>query len=70
MRVWRISSEMQLDEDLDPVYKIQISKDSVNGVNLHKNLPLMAVSTGSRICDEEQIINRDNSLRFYWLKDR
>ncbi len=70
MRVWRIPNDAQLDEDLEPLYKIKISKDSINGVNLHKNLPILAVSTGSRICDEEKLINRDNSLRLYWLSNR
>ena len=58
-----------MDEELNPQYKIQMTKDFINGVSLHKNLPILAVSTGTRICDEEEIQNRNNSLRFYWLGD-
>ncbi|KAJ8683440.1 hypothetical protein QAD02_019232 [Eretmocerus hayati] len=69
VQVWQIPDHIEVDEDLYPKYKIQISKDCVNGVSLHKNLPILAVCTGRRICDEENCKNRENSLRFYWMYD-
>ncbi|OXU27252.1 hypothetical protein TSAR_006123 [Trichomalopsis sarcophagae] len=70
VRVWKIPSSLQVDEDLDPLYKVKISRDCVNGASLHKNLPILAVSTGTRICENEENRHRDNSVRFYWLGSR
>ncbi|XP_014204964.1 telomerase Cajal body protein 1 isoform X2 [Copidosoma floridanum] len=67
VRLWKITSDQPIDEDICPTYKIKISKDCVNGVSLHKNLPLLATSTGERKFDDEGSIIRDNSLCFYWL---
>ncbi|XP_058802892.1 telomerase Cajal body protein 1-like [Phymastichus coffea] len=69
VRIWEMPSDLQVEEELDPRYKIIISKDCINGVDLHKNLPMLAVSTGTRICDQENHY-RDNSLRFYWVGNR
>lgn len=67
LTVWKIPSDVQLDEDINPQHRIKISKDCVNGVNIHKTQPILAVSLGQRICDEEGERLRDNGIRFYWL---
>jgi hypothetical protein len=70
IRIWQIPDNLQIDEELNPQYKIQVSKDCINGVDLHKNLPILSVCTGSRIYDKEENNRRDNSVRLYWLGNR
>lgn len=53
------------EEDLNPKYKIRLSKDCINGISLHKNLPIIATSSGQRQCDIENKY-RDNSVRLWW----
>jgi len=53
------------EEDLNPKFKIKISKDCINGVSLHTNLPIIATSSGQRQCDIKNK-HRDNSVRLWW----
>lgn len=64
--VWQLGDQNTVCEDnLDTKQKIKLSADCVNGVNLHRSLPIMASSSGRRILDEEDK-GRDNSVRFWW----
>lgn len=62
--VWRIS-ESDCDA-IEPFANIKLSKDCVNGVNIHKSLPILAVSTGRRICDDDES-PRDNSVALWYF---
>lgn len=42
-----------------------MSADCVNGVNMHKRLPILATSSGQRLCDDEHE-SRDNSVRLWY----
>ncbi|XP_020290432.1 telomerase Cajal body protein 1 [Pseudomyrmex gracilis] len=64
--VWELPEITEYDEDLIPKYKIQLSKDCINGISLHRTLPILATSSGQRQCDIETN-NRDNSVRFWWV---
>ncbi|KAI4499265.1 hypothetical protein M0802_005525 [Mischocyttarus mexicanus] len=63
--------ELLPDEDdkviENPKYEFKISEDSVNGVSIHESLPIVATSSGQRICGNEEL-NRDNSVKFWWFK--
>ncbi|XP_015605181.1 telomerase Cajal body protein 1 [Cephus cinctus] len=63
--IWKYSENLTHEEDLKPAHRIQVSKDCINGVSLHKKLPIVATSSGQRICDAELQI-RDNSVRIWW----
>lgn len=62
--VWRLS-EADCDA-VEPFQTIKLSKDCINGVNIHKNLPILAVSSGRRICDEDECF-RDNSVGLWYF---
>jgi len=53
------------EENLNPKFKIKISKDCINGVSLHTNLPIIATSSGQRQCGIKNM-HRDNSVRLWW----
>jgi len=53
------------EEDLNPKFKIKTSKDCINGVSLHTNLPIIATSSGQRQCGIKNK-HRDNSVRLWW----
>lgn len=61
--VWELS-EITDYENLNPKYKIKLSKDCINGTSLHRSLPIMATSSGQRQCGEST--HRDNSVRLWW----
>jgi len=61
--VWELS-EITDYENLNPKYKIKLSKDCINGTSLHRSLPIMATSSGQRQCGENT--HRDNSVRLWW----
>ncbi|XP_072766715.1 telomerase Cajal body protein 1 [Anoplolepis gracilipes] len=61
--VWELS-EITDYENLNPKYKIKLSKDCINGTSLHKSLPIIATSSGQRQCDVKK--QRDNSVRLWW----
>ncbi|XP_011700964.1 PREDICTED: telomerase Cajal body protein 1 [Wasmannia auropunctata] len=64
--VWELSEIANYDEeDLNPKYKIKLSKDCINGLSLHTNLPIIATSSGQRQCDVENK-HKDNSVRLWW----
>lgn len=64
--IWELLEVENYEKDLNPMHEIKLSEDCVNGVNLHKSLPIMATTSGQRICDSEEI-RRDNSVRLWWL---
>ncbi|XP_017876357.1 telomerase Cajal body protein 1 [Ceratina calcarata] len=64
MLVWEIPDDLNC-EDINVAYKINLSRDCINGVSLHRSLPIVALSTGQRFCDST-IQTRDNSVRL-WL---
>ncbi|XP_033219378.1 telomerase Cajal body protein 1 [Belonocnema kinseyi] len=69
VRIWEVNEprENQIEaEELNPISRIQLSKDCINGVSLHARLPLLATTSGQRICDEEEK-HRDNSVRLWWF---
>ncbi|XP_015119396.1 telomerase Cajal body protein 1 [Diachasma alloeum] len=61
--VWRIPEDGS--SEIQPSRKIAVSKDCVNGVNMHKCLPILATSSGQRLCDEDDV-PRDNSVRLWY----
>lgn len=64
--VWELPEiEDYNEEDLNPKYKIRLSKDCINGIGLHKNLPIIATSSGQRQCAIENKY-RDNSVKLWW----
>ncbi|KAK2578661.1 hypothetical protein KPH14_012150 [Odynerus spinipes] len=64
--IWELFEAENYGKDLSPTYKVKLSEDCINGINLHKNLPVVAVSSGQRICDTD-IVKRDNSVRLWWF---
>ena len=69
IKVWEINDTKETEdeaEELNSISSIQLSKDCINGVSLHARLPLLATSSGQRICDEEEKY-RDNSVRLWWF---
>lgn len=70
LRLWRLPDVLECDEELEASYEIQISKDCINGASLHKSLPIIATSSGRRICDEDGNLSRDNGVRLHWLAKR
>ncbi|KAG7210964.1 hypothetical protein KM043_016336 [Ampulex compressa] len=63
--VWNLSQSKDSEIDLLPQYKMHLSDDCINGVSLHKSLPILATSSGQRLCDIETR-HRDNSVRLWW----
>lgn len=65
--VWELPDDITADNDehLDPKCIIKLSKDCINGVSLHKSLPVLATSSGQRQCIENMY--RDNSVRLWWI---
>nr|XP_003701947.1 PREDICTED: telomerase Cajal body protein 1 [Megachile rotundata] len=61
--VWELPEDINY-EDLNTMYKIKLSNDCINGISVHKSLPILATSTGQRLCDNT-IQNRDNSVRLW-----
>ncbi|XP_066584028.1 telomerase Cajal body protein 1 isoform X2 [Prorops nasuta] len=68
LNIWQTSNFINHEDELDVKCKIQLSKDCVNGTSLHKTIPILATSTGQRICNDE-IINQDNSVRFWYFQE-
>ncbi|XP_014610118.1 PREDICTED: telomerase Cajal body protein 1 isoform X1 [Polistes canadensis] len=66
INIWELLEGKNEDEIENPKYEFKISEDSVNGVSIHKNLPIVATSSGQRICDIEGV-NRDNSVKLWWF---
>ncbi|KAG5311415.1 WAP53 protein, partial [Pseudoatta argentina] len=66
--VWELPEITNYDEEnLNPKYKIRLSKDCINGVSLHTNLPIIATSSGQRQYDQHiKSKHRDNSVRLWW----
>ncbi|XP_031848115.1 telomerase Cajal body protein 1 homolog [Nomia melanderi] len=52
--------------DLNLTHKIKLSTDCINGVSLHNSLPILATSTGQRLCDSD-IDYRDNNVRLWYI---
>ncbi|XP_014488078.1 PREDICTED: telomerase Cajal body protein 1 [Dinoponera quadriceps] len=65
--VWEFSDDITADnnENLNPKCKIELSRDCINGVSLHRSLPILATSSGQRQCHVENM-RRDNSVRLWW----
>ncbi|XP_043469258.1 telomerase Cajal body protein 1 isoform X2 [Leptopilina heterotoma] len=69
VKVWKVDVVKATEEEaeeLNPISRISLSKDCINGVSLHGSLPLLATSSGQRICDEREQY-RDNSVRLWWF---
>ncbi|KOC61121.1 Telomerase Cajal body protein 1 [Habropoda laboriosa] len=62
--IWELPDDIDY-ADLNAVYKIKLSRDCINGISLHRNLPIIATSSGQRLCDSP-LQDRDNSVRL-WL---
>ncbi|CAK9821321.1 Telomerase Cajal body protein 1 [Anthophora retusa] len=62
--IWELPEDNDY-KNLNPAYKIKLSRDCINGVSLHRSLPVIAASSGQRLCDS-LLENRDNSVRL-WL---
>lgn len=61
--VWELP-EITNYENLNPKYKIKLSKDCINGTSLHRSLPIIATSSGQRQYGIEK--HRDNSVKLWW----
>lgn len=61
--MWELPESIDY-EDLNPKYKIKLSKDCINGTSLHKSLPIIATTSGQRQYDVKN--HRDNSVRLWW----
>ncbi|CAD1476497.1 unnamed protein product, partial [Heterotrigona itama] len=48
--IWELPESTNC-EDLNVTHEINLSHDCINGISLHKNLPIAAISTGQRLCD-------------------
>ncbi|XP_043599640.1 telomerase Cajal body protein 1 [Bombus pyrosoma] len=64
IKIWKLPQSSN-GEDLNASHKIKLSCDCINGVSLHKSLPIIAISTGQRFCNSLPQ-GRDNSVRL-WL---
>lgn len=64
--MWNLLENMENYEDLSPKYKIQLSKDCINGTSLHRRLPIIATSSGQRQCSIENK-HRDNNVKLWWI---
>ncbi|XP_076234119.1 telomerase Cajal body protein 1 homolog isoform X2 [Calliopsis andreniformis] len=61
--VWELHQGTEY-RDLNVMHKIQLSRDCINGISLHKSLPIIATSTGQRLCDNTMQY-RDNNVRLW-----
>ncbi|KZC05363.1 Telomerase Cajal body protein 1, partial [Dufourea novaeangliae] len=61
--VWELPQNIDYTH-LNVSNKIKLSCDCINGVSLHNSLPILATSTGQRLCDNT-IQNRDNNVRLW-----
>lgn len=52
--------------DLNALYKIKLSRECINGISLHKSLPIIATSSGQRLCDSTTKY-RDNNVRLWYF---
>lgn len=50
--------------DLNIIQKIELSRDSINGISLHNTLPIIATSTGQRLCGNATEY-RDHNVRLW-----
>ncbi|KAL2715630.1 telomerase Cajal body protein 1, partial [Vespula squamosa] len=64
--IWELFETENYKEDVNPKCEFKVSEDCVNGVSVHKNLPIIATSSGQRIYDTEEV-KRDNSVRLWWF---
>ncbi|KAF3430159.1 hypothetical protein E2986_09221 [Frieseomelitta varia] len=48
--IWELPGSTNC-ENLNVTHEINLSHDCINGISLHKNLPIVAISTGQRLCD-------------------
>ncbi|CAL7933929.1 unnamed protein product [Xylocopa violacea] len=62
--IWELPQTLDY-YDLNPIHNIKLCHDCINGINLHRSLPIVAISTGQRHCDNVTE-DRDNSVRL-WL---
>ncbi|XP_043269110.1 telomerase Cajal body protein 1 [Venturia canescens] len=65
--IWQETDLLKEEEELSPFSRIQLSKDCINGVSIHKFLPILATSSGQRLCEDE-FIDRDNSVRLWFFQ--
>lgn len=66
INVWKLAECTNYEENLNFEHRIKLSEDCINGISLHKSLPIMATSSGQRICVTEEKL-RDNSVRLWWF---
>lgn len=62
--VWEIPKSVE-EENLKATHEIKLSSDCINGISLHKSLPILAASSGQRLCTNETNC-RDNGVRLWW----
>ncbi|XP_076381591.1 telomerase Cajal body protein 1 homolog [Megalopta genalis] len=61
--IWELSESIN-DANPNLTHQIKLSSDCINGVSLHNTLPILATSTGQRLCDSNKR-ERDNSVRLW-----
>ncbi|XP_017755468.1 PREDICTED: telomerase Cajal body protein 1 [Eufriesea mexicana] len=61
--IWELPQNLDCI-DLNTAYEIKLSCDCINGISLHRSLPVVATSTGQRFCDSITS-TRDNSVRLW-----
>lgn len=66
--VWDLPPDCETfhDEEIHVKCKVKLSSDCINGISLHKSSPILAISTGQRL-SEDEIKVRDNGIRLWWL---
>ncbi|XP_034951119.1 telomerase Cajal body protein 1 [Chelonus insularis] len=62
VRVWK--TEELINNTIIPSWNIPITDDCVNGVDIHRTFPILASSSGQRMCDDDERV-QDNSVRIW-----
>lgn len=62
VKIWETSEDNT--DTVKPFAEFSLSNDCINGVNMHKTLPILATSSGQRIFDYNEN-NSDNSVRLW-----
>lgn len=65
MQIWREPEPKDEPLELSADFSFPISEDCVNGVSLHKSMPILATSLGQRL-GEDEVSRRDNSVKLWW----
>ncbi|KAK0159512.1 hypothetical protein PV327_011000 [Microctonus hyperodae] len=68
VNIWKTSQNADCD-DVNPEWSVRLSNDCINGVDIHKTLPIISTTSGQRIYDEIEF-DRDNSVRLWYCNNK